>query len=148
MKKFAIAFAALAALTFVSNATFAAEPFCGTSDYYNSKYDSRNDHSASRYDWKYNDSYYNSYDRNYQDRYRTSAPYYSSLTDALNRLYSNPYSNRPLFTDVNYRNRTNYNTFNANQIDYDRYDRYDCGRYDYDRYDLDRLSHSDWRYRR
>ena len=148
MKKFAIAFAALAALTFVSNVTFAAEPFCGTSSYYNSKYDNtRYDYSASRYDdWRYNNSYYNN-SRDYRDRYRTTAPYYSSLTDRLNSLYST-YSNRPLFNDVNYRSRTNYNTFKANLNNYDRYDRYDCGTYDPDLYKLNRLGNSDWRYRR
>ncbi|QGQ23887.1 hypothetical protein F1728_14880 [Gimesia benthica] len=149
MKKFAIAFAALAALTFVSNVTFAAEPFCGTSSYYNSKYNNntRYDYTASRYDRRYNDSYYRANDRDYLDRYRTTAPYNSSLTDRLNSLYST-YSNRPLFNDVNYRSRTNYNTFKANLNNYDHYDRYDCGTYDPDLYNLNRLSNSDWRYRR
>lgn len=145
MKKFAIAFAALAALTFVSNVTFAAEPFCGTSSYYNSKYNNntRYDYTASRYDdWKYNSSYYNNNSRDYLNRYRTTAPYYSSLTDRLNSLYSNPWSNKPLFTDyTSYRNRTNYNTYPYNSNRYDR-DRYD---YSHDHSDHHRQSNRDWR---
>ncbi len=144
MKKFAIAFAALAALTFVSNVTFAAEPFCGTSSYYNSKYNNntRYDYTASRYDRRYNDSYYRANDRDYLDRYRTTAPYYSSLTDRLNSLYSNPWSNKPLFTDyTSYRNRTNYNTYPYNSNRYDR-DRYDNS---HDHSDHHRQSNRDWR---
>ncbi|QDT45660.1 hypothetical protein Pan241w_57870 [Gimesia alba] len=140
MKNFTLAIAALAAVTLVSSTSFAATPFCGTSDYFNSRYNSRyNNHSARNYNRKYNDSVYHS--RNYlNNSYRTTRPY-DSLTNRLNSLYSNPWSNTPLFTDYTYRARTNYNTFsaNSNRYNYDRHDRYDHGRYSH---------HNNWRYDR
>ena len=136
MKHFTLAIAALAAVTLVSSTSFAATPFCGTSDYNNSRYESRyksryNDYSASNYNRKYKDSVYHS--RNYLNRYRTTRPY-DSLTNRLNSLYSNPWS-QPLFTDYTYRARTNYNTFSANS-----------NRYNYDR--RDHHHHNNWRYDR
>ncbi len=146
MKNFTLAIAALAAVTLVSNTSFAATPFCGTSDYYNSRSNSRyNDHTASNYNRKYSNSVYNS--RNYlNNNHRTTRPYnqatrpYNSLTNKLNSLYSNSWS-KPLFTDYTYRARTSHNTYPSNS------NRYDNGRYD--RHDHDRYNHNNnWRYNR
>lgn len=153
MKNFTLAIAALAAVTLVSSTTFAAEPFCGTSDYYNSRYNSRyDDRSASSYNHNYKSRYDNNrYDNNRYDKYdylknsyRSTLPYNTlSLTQRLNSLYSNPWS-KPLFTDYTYRAKTNYN-------DYSSYSsRYNKNRYDrHDRFDHDRYHHNDhWRYDR
>lgn len=152
MKNFTLAIAALAAVTLVSSTSFAATPFCGTSDHYNSRNDSRYDHKARIYNRKYQSSVYNS--RNYlnnnlNNNYRSSnylnnsdraTRPYNSLTNKLNSLYSNSWS-KPLFTDSSYRARTSRNTFPTNS------NRYNTSYYD--RYGHDRFDHNyNWRYNR
>lgn len=148
MKNFTLAIAALAAVTLVSSTSYAATPFCGTSDHYNSRNDSRYGHKASIYNRKSQSSVYNS--RNYlntnyrssnylNNSYRTTRPY-NSLTNKLNSLYSNSWS-KPLFTDSTYRARTTRNTYSNNSK------RYNTSHFD--RYGHNRNDHkNDWRYNR